>query len=66
MGGMITSETCPELRTAEKIWICVDQTKKTIHYGNDLFFNDSTKMRTYEDDDFIDQLTAAVIEEKLK
>lgn len=66
MGGQtFSSLTTPELRTVPKIWICVDTEKKTIVTTKD-FAHDQTTHREYTDDDFSDQLTAAVIEEKLK
>ena len=66
MGGMtFSSVTTPELRTVPKIWICVDTEQKKIVTTKDLKFEESTE-RTYTDDDFAEQLTAAAIEERLK
>lgn len=63
----MNSANTPELRTAPKIWICVDPTARTITSTRDLMFDkDNTTVRDYNDDDFVDQLTAAAIEERLK
>jgi len=63
--AMMTSQTTPELRTVPKIWICIDPAQKTIVTTTDMNF-DNRNERTYTDDDFSEQLTAAVIEERLK
>jgi hypothetical protein len=63
--GIMNSANTPELRTAEKIWICVDPHKKTITTTKNLLFED-VSTRTYVDDDFSDQIVAAAIEERLK
>lgn len=63
MGGQtFSSLTTPELRTVPRIWICVDPNEKKIITG----VGDDITTRTYTDDDFSDQLTAAAIEERLK
>ena len=62
--GMITSQTCPELRTVPKIWICVDPEEKKITSTSGI--DGDTTTRIYTDEDFADQLTAAAVEERLK
>ena len=63
MGGQtFSSLTTPELRTVPRIWICVDPNEKKIITG----VGDDVTTRTYTDDDFSEQLTAAAIEELLK
>lgn len=66
MGGMMTSETTPQLRTAPKIWICVDPNKKVIVTNKTIFDDKTASKRTYTEDDFAEQLVAAAIEERLK
>lgn len=65
MAGMINSQTCPELRTAPRIWICVDTESKTITSTRDSSF-EVGHTRVYTDEDFAEQLTTAVVEERMK
>ncbi len=60
--GVFNSANTPELRTVPRIWICIDPNEKMIITG----VGDDVTTRTYADDDFSEQLTAAAIEERLK
>lgn len=66
MGGIMTSETTPQLRTATKLWICVDPNEKTIVTNKTIFDDKTASKRTYTEDDFAEQLVTAAIEERLK
>lgn len=64
--AMMPSRTTPQLRTVPKLWICIDQEDKTITAYPNLMSDEATATVRKFDDDLIDQLTAAVIEERLK